>query len=84
MLGVTAVGTLLCASVSVKGGPKPIKVDYEIPAVLTPAEADRIGLAALFLTSCGEFTATVLSAPTAVCGKNFSERQQLIFPARTR
>ena len=43
MLGVTAVGTLLCASVSVKGGPKPIKVDYEIPAVLTPAEADRIG-----------------------------------------
>ena len=43
MLGVTVVGTLLCASVSIRGGPKPSLSDFEIKAVMPIEEAERIG-----------------------------------------
>lgn len=43
MLAVTAVGTLLCASVGVRGGPVPLEHDYAVKAITTKAEAERIG-----------------------------------------
>jgi hypothetical protein len=43
MLAVTAVGTLLCLSVSVIGGPKPVQFGYEVPSILPKDEAERIG-----------------------------------------
>lgn len=43
MLGVTAVGTLLCASVAVRGGPVPLHNGFEIPTILPVGEAEKIG-----------------------------------------
>lgn len=43
MLAVTAVGTLLCASVGIKGGPAPLKSEYEVKSILPKGEAEKIG-----------------------------------------
>ena len=47
MTATTVVATLFCFSVDVKGDPRSVTLEYEVPAVLPPEEILRLGMEAL-------------------------------------
>ncbi|MFO0936200.1 MAG: ABC transporter permease subunit [Gemmataceae bacterium] len=44
MIAATIVGTLFCLGVSIKGGPKPLTINFEVPSILPQDEAKKIGM----------------------------------------